>query len=128
MKVFYFVMLIIMMNMIGCSSVVNGTKQFVSIDSNVKGASVEVDGIPVGQTPFKGKINRGSGTTLTISKDGYRSKTIVLSEEVAPAFWANGLFVYGFAFSSTTDYATGAMYKYSPASYEVELEKETEGK
>ena len=111
-----------------CSSVVNGTKQMVSIDSNVKGAEVNVDGHNVGKTPFSGKIKRGSDTMVTIKKEGYAIKTIMLSDEVTPAFWANGLFFYLFPFSSTTDYATGAMYKYSPATYNVEMDPIASGK
>lgn len=111
-----------------CSTVVNGSKQLVSIDSNVKGAEVNVDGHIVGKTPFNGKIERGSDTMVTIKKEGYNIKTIILSQEVAPAFWANGLFLYGFPFSSTTDYVSSAMYKYSPATYNVELEPIVVGK
>ena len=122
------VSLVLLVILTSCSSVVNGTKQFVSIDSNVKGAEVNVDGMIVGKTPFNGKIKRGSETIVTLKKEGYEIKTIVLSEEVAPAFWANGLFIYGFGFSSTTDYATGAMYKYSPATYNVEMEPVAVGK
>ena len=117
-----------MLVLASCSSVVNGPKQMVSIDSNVKGAEVNVNGHIVGKTPFSGKIERGSDTMVTIKKEGYAIKTIMLSDEVAPAFWANGLFIYGFSFSSTTDYANGAMYKYSPATYNVELDPIASGK
>ncbi len=118
----------LLLSIVGCSSVINGTKQMISINSNVKGADVIVDGHNVGKTPFNGKVKRGSDTTVTLQKDGYSSKTIVMSDEVAPAFWANGLFLHGFGLSSTTDYATGAMYKYSPASYQIDLEPNAAGK
>jgi hypothetical protein len=118
----------LLISVVSCSSIVNGTRQIISINSNVKGADVIVDGRNVGKTPFTGKVKRGSDTAVTLQKEGYSSKTIIMSDEVAPAFWANGLFFYGFGFSSTTDYATGAMYKYSPASYSIDLEPVTAGK
>jgi hypothetical protein len=111
-----------------CSSVVNGTKQMVSIDSNVKGAEVNVDGYVVGKTPFNGKITRGSDTVVTLKKEGYNIKTIVLSQEITPAFWGNGLFFYFFPFSSTTDGVNGAMYKYSPATYNIDMDPLSAGK
>ncbi len=128
MKFSFLVLSSMMLVFASCSSVVNGKKQMVSIDSNVKGAEVNVNGEIVGKTPFSGKIERGSDTMVTIKKEGYNIKTIMLNDEVAPAFWANGLFLYGWSFSSTTDYATGAMYKYSPATYNVELEPIASGK
>jgi hypothetical protein len=111
-----------------CSSVVNGTKQMISINSNVKGADVIVDGSNVGKTPFSGKVKRGSDTSVTLQKEGYAPKTIVISDEVAPAFWGNLAFIYFSPLSSTTDFATSAMYKYSPASYQIDMEPVTAGK
>jgi hypothetical protein len=111
-----------------CSTVVNGTKQNVVIDSNVKGADVNVDGQIVGKTPFNGKIKRGSETVVTLTKDGYSPKTIVMNDEINNAFWVNALFLYGSLSSSTTDYVSGAMYRYSPATYNIELETIKQGK
>ena len=60
---------------------------------------------------------------LTVRKDEYEPKTITLNSDVTPAFWANGLFLWLFPFSSTTDAVTGNMYKYAPASFDLDLEK-----
>lgn len=103
-----------------CATIVGGTSQTVSIDSNVKGAEVVVNGATVGQTPFAGSIKRGKSTSVTIRKAGYRPKTIIMNTEVEPIFWGN-IIVGGFL-GSTTDLASEAMYKYTPASINVDLE------
>src|SRR5947209_864860 len=73
----------------GCASIVNGTTQVVTIDSNVRGAEVAVDGMVVGRTPYTGPIKRGSSTTVRVSTAGFQPKTITLSTEVEPIFWGN---------------------------------------
>ena len=70
----------------GCSTIVNGDNQRLAITSNVEGASVEVNGNKVGQTPFDGAIKRGSDTTVTLKKEGYKSKTVILSTSIEPIF------------------------------------------
>jgi hypothetical protein len=103
----------------GCASIVNGTSQVVTIDSNVRGAEVTVDGMFVGRTPYTGPIKRGSTTSVRVSTQGYQAKTITLSTEIEPIFWGN--IILGGFFGSTTDAGTGAMYKYAPATYELAL-------
>lgn len=105
----------------GCASIVNGTSQPVSINSNVKGADVIVNGVTVGKTPYNGPIKKGNKTTVTLQKDGYDPKTITLSTEIEPIFWGN--IIIGGVLGSTTDLATGGMYKYAPATLQIDLEK-----
>ena len=105
-----------------CATIVGGTSQTVSIDSNVKGADITVNGASVGQTPFAGSIKRGKSTSVNVKKSGYLAKTIILNTEVEPIFWGN--IIFGGFLGSTTDLSTEAMYKYTPASINVDLEKE----
>jgi len=107
---------------VGCATIVKGKSQTVSIDSNVKGAEIVIDGTVVGSTPYTGSITRGSSTSLTVRKPGYRSKTIVLNSDVEPIFWGN--VISGGFLGSSTDAGTGAMYKYSPSNIEVDLQPE----
>jgi hypothetical protein len=51
-----------------------------------------------------------------------------MNDEINNAFWVNALFLYGSLSSSTTDYVSGAMYRYSPATYNIELETIKQGK
>jgi len=105
----------------GCSTIVNGKKQVVSINSNVTDADITVNGLPVGKTPYTGPIERSNKTILNVSKEGYISKTITLDTKFEPIFWGN--IIIGGVLGSTTDASTGAMYKYAPSALQVDLEK-----
>ncbi len=106
---------------LGCSTILKGKTQIVSINSNVKGADVIVSGITVGKTPYNGPIQKDSSTTVTLIKEGFDTKTATLSTEFEPVFWGN--IIFGGFLGSTTDSATGAMYKYAPATIQIDLEK-----
>ena len=75
----------------------------------------------VGRTPFTGTIERSSKLTLRVSKEGYQSRSIVLDSSIEPVFWDN--FFVGGLVGSTTDLATGSMWKISPNTYNVDLRK-----
>jgi len=103
----------------GCASIVTGGKQPITVNSNVPGAVVAVNGQQIGTTPYVGEIKRDSATRVTVSKMGYYPQTIVLATTLEPWFWGNILL--GGVFGSSTDAGTGAMNKYAPDSYVVAL-------
>jgi hypothetical protein len=102
-----------------CATLLKGPNQLVNIDSNVHGADVLVNEQFVGKTPFNAPIPRGSATRVTVKKSGFESRTITLNTEVEGAFWANIL--TGGLIGSSTDSASGAMLKYSPAAFQIDL-------
>jgi hypothetical protein len=101
----------------GCASVFSGTSQAISIDSNIQGASIAIDGNVIGVTPFAGKVPRRKDSIAIISKAGYASQPVALSTTFNPLAivsilcWDLG----------TTDCLTGACWEYAPASYYVNL-------
>ena len=111
----------IVLAMSGCATIVKGDKQTVSINSNVRGAKVFVNGEQVGTTPFTGQIKRKSGTTVTLNKDGFESKTVTMTTEIESVFWGN--IISGGGVGSTTDLTTGAMYYYAPATLQIDLQR-----
>ncbi|MGZ3790560.1 MAG: PEGA domain-containing protein [Bacteriovorax sp.] len=113
--------LLVLLTLASCSSIIKGKSQLVSIDSNVKGADVIINGKTIGQTPFTGPIERDSSSTITVKKEGYTSKTITPTTEVEPVFWGNIL--CGGGVGSSTDLSTGAMYKYAPSTFQIDLAK-----
>lgn len=101
-----------------CATIVKGTKQMVSINSNVNGATVYLDDIEIGKTPFVGEIPKGK-KVMRVQKDGYEDYTIPLSTSLEGMFWGNIL--TGGTVGSITDFASGAAYQYAPASYQIDL-------
>jgi hypothetical protein len=111
---------------VGCATILDGTKQVVSINSNVQGANVYIDGIQVGQTPFTTQIKKKSGTQVRVDKKGYTSKTMVMTTSVPTVFWGNILTFHGSVLGSTTDFLSGAAYEYSPNNFFFHLNKSEE--
>lgn len=102
--------------LLSCATIITGTTQAVTIDSNMKGADVKIDGNHVGVTPFSGKIRRQKEAIAMVSMDGYSSQAIPLTSSfnsvaVLNIFWD----------LSTTDFITGAVWEYAPSSYYANL-------
>ena len=104
----------------GCATISKGTSQLVTINCNVDGATIKLDGKKIGKTPFIGKISKGH-KFFTIKKDGYKTYRIALNTSLEPMFWGNFISTYGSTIGSITDYVSGAAFQYSPANYQVEL-------
>lgn len=102
----------------GCATISSGTTQTMTINSNVQGARVFLDATEIGTTPFTGVVPRNR-TALRVEAEGYRSETVTLSKTLDPAFWGN--IIIGGTLGSITDFASGAAYQYTPATYQVEL-------
>ena len=106
----------------GCATIFSGTKQKISVNSNVDGAEIFINGILIGKTPFMGEVTREKEATLTVKREGYKTQEMVLSTSVEGIFWGNIL--CGGTIGSSTDYSTGAMWSYSPSSLMANLQKE----
>ncbi|REL24834.1 PEGA domain-containing protein [Rhodohalobacter sp. SW132] len=106
-----------------CATLTQGTKQTVTINSNVDGAQVYLEGAQIGTTPFVGEIPKNK-EALTIQKDGYRTHTLSFSKSLEPIFWGN--IISGGTIGSLTDFVSGAAYSYSPSSYQVEMYRDGE--
>jgi hypothetical protein len=107
----------------GCSTIINGSSQTVSINSNVTGATVSWNGAQIGTTPMTTQVKRASTATITVSKEGYTTKTITIDTSIEPMFWGN--VILGGLLGSTTDGVNGNMYKYAPATLQIDLEKKS---
>lgn len=104
----------------GCASIISGTSQAVTIDSNVQGATVAIEGNVVGQTPFSGKIPRKRESVALVSKPGYVAQSVVLTTSFNPVAILSIVWDY-----STTDCLTGACWEYAPSTYYVNLRPAT---
>lgn len=120
MRHFYLVAgILVMLYVNGCASIVSGTDQIVTFNSEPDGAKVIVAGRAIGTTPLSVQVKRVTNQTLTFEKDGYNSHTTPFSTATNSWFWGNILI--GGLLGSTTDGASGAMYEYSPDNYFITL-------
>ncbi len=95
----------------GCATILKGSSQEVTIDSNVPGALILLNNKQIGVTPFTGNIPRGFGNVLVVRKPGFRPITMALDTGIEPIFFGNIL--CGGPTGSTTDYLTGSMFRYA---------------
>ena len=108
---------------LGCATITKGTSQQISITSNVDGATLYLDGLVIGTTPYYGEVPKNK-KELKVEKEGYRTVTIVLSKTLEGMFWGN--IILGGTLGSITDFATGGAYAYVPATYQVDLKSDTQ--
>lgn len=101
-----------------CATITKGSTQLITINCNVTGAHVFIDGVEIGVTPFVGEIKKNQ-KMLTIEMDGYQNYSVALSKNLEGMFWGN--IITGGTIGSMTDFSSGAAYAYAPASYHVEL-------
>jgi hypothetical protein len=64
-----------------CATITKGTSQEVTINSNVAGALIELNGVELGRTPFTGKIKKHKKEFLKVSKPGYATGDLWLNGE-----------------------------------------------
>lgn len=105
----------------GCATILGGSSQTITVNANVSGAQVTLNGTPLGVTPLTTSMKRGQTGVLSVQSDGYQPYQIALNKKISTLFWVN-IFTGG-AFGSTTDAATGAMYEYEPSTFMVTLQR-----
>lgn len=129
MKFFKLFIFGLLTTLVGCSTMIDGTEQEISIDSNPQGAKVYVakrarkDGPLVekflaGETPTVVSVARKDGVVI-IEKEGYKTLEVPLKKRI------NGTFVLDVTFlsllSTSIDISTGAIHEYDPGKYIAEL-------
>lgn len=115
----------------GCASLMSGTSQSVTVDSEPQGAKVivgkvkvkdgvseMVDGKEVGVTPIDVQVSRRKGM-VQVSKEGYKTVDVPLKTRMNPWVWGDILLTS--PLSTSIDTTTGASSEYSPGKYMVTL-------
>lgn len=115
---------------VSCATIISGSDQMIKVDSNIEGAKITIiksdekdeskKTIDVGKTPFNGKVPRITNAILQVEKAGYKTQKINMNTETNMVFLLNILI--GGTTGTSTDYSTGALFKYAPGSYMANLE------
>lgn len=101
----------------GCASIVDGRRETVSFSSDPPGAQIIINGKPMGVTPASIVLERSDygKANVIFKKEGYQDQQSTIETSLNMWFWGNVLF--GGLIGSSTDAATGAMWKFAPNSY-----------
>lgn len=103
----------------GSATIIKGSTQNISFNSNPEGAVVKIDGVATCTTPCSAMIkNSSKNKNISFTKDGYTTMTLPMNSE-----FAGVTFLSIFWDLSTTDLITGSAYEYAPNNYMIELKK-----
>ena len=116
----FFPLVLALVSVAGCATIVNGKTQLVSFQSTPAGATIMIDGRPIGKTPLSLQLEKKSNQVLVVRKEGYKDFSTTMGTTVSG--WFLGNIALGGVLGSTTDAATGAMYEYVPNQFLVTLE------
>jgi hypothetical protein len=97
-----------LLSLTGCSTVVNGRRQALTVNSNPPGAAFNVDGV-TGVTPGTVNVERARPNhTVAISKPGYQPTQITVGRKLSP--WLAGNVLVGGLIGLVVDLGTGGAY------------------
>lgn len=106
----------------GCATILSGTSDDITFNSNPTGATILIDGLKVGKTPSVQTIKRPgfSDKTVTLKLEGHDDRTFKLQKTLNAVTICNiGIGgVPGFII----DALTGSIYKYDRTNYSEDLE------
>jgi hypothetical protein len=115
--------LIVAMLFTSCATIVSGSKQNVKFMSNPSQATIVIDNVEVGKTPFETKLARKSSHTVKIKLDGYKPFETTLTRKFNA--WFIGNILFGGLVGLVVDPLTGAMYRLTPKEVNAEMAKGT---
>ncbi|WP_309608591.1 PEGA domain-containing protein [Flavobacterium sp.] len=106
-----------------CATIVSGSKQKVKFTSNPSEATIIIDKIEVGKTPFEIKLARKSEHSVVIKLDGYQTYETKLTKKFNG--WYIGNVLFGGIIGLIVDPITGAIYNLSPKEVSAQINKGT---
>jgi hypothetical protein len=106
-----------------CATIISGSKQNVKFASNPSSASIFIDEVEVGKTPFEIKLARKSEHSVMIKLDGYQTFQTNLTKEFNA--WYLGNILIGGLIGLIIDPITGAIYNLTPNEINAQMNKGT---
>lgn len=103
----------------GCATIISGTNQTLTFNSDVKDVEVYVDGALIGKTPVSASFKKNKVQSVMFKKEGYEAVTRDVTKS-----YDNVALLSVFWDLSTTDMITGAAYEYEPGAIYVEMPKQ----
>ena len=103
-----------------CATILSGTSDEITFNSDPGGASIMLDGLKLGKTPATVSIKRpGFGNKeITLKLDGYEDRTFMLQKEFNTMAICNLAGWPGWVI----DIITGSVMKYSKTNYDLDLD------
>ncbi len=106
----------------GCATIFTGTTDWISFDSNVPGVRLTLDGQLRGELPIRLEQSRssvgGRQFVARFEKEGYATQEFRLNQDFNPVALLD---LSSTVVSGGVDVLTGALFKFSPTEYHVQM-------
>jgi len=106
-----------------CATIISGSKQNVKFSSNPSSATIFIDEVEVGKTPFELKLARNSEHDVQIKLEGYQTYQTTLTKKFNA--WYFGNILIGGIIGLIVDPITGAIYNLSPNEINAQMNNGT---
>ena len=112
---------LILTTLSGCGTIMLRPRQVVEVTSRPTGATVTLDGTDqTWVTPARFRLWREGGPhRLVVSKEGYRSRSITLRQEISEWTWLGAMVTLGIGYF--VDWLTGSRYDLEPQRVDFDL-------
>jgi PEGA domain len=104
-----------------CATILSGSKKLIKFNSTPNAATILINEIEVGKTPFETKLKANKDYNVKIILEGYKPFEIKLKQKINHWIWGNILI--GGLVGYIVDLSTGAIYRLSPKEINCELSK-----
>jgi hypothetical protein len=122
----FVVLAVISMSFTQCATIISGSKQIISIESEPKKAKLLVDGVGIGYTPFATKLARRSTHQIELQMEGYETYHMKITKTVNG--WVFGNILIGGLIGIAIDGATGSMFSLRPSDVYGQMSADPESK
>ena len=113
--IFLFILIISFEN---CATIFTGSKTTLTFNTDPEGAKIQINGVNEGLTPVTVTMKKKIKTdTISLTKEGYESKNIILKRKINPISFLNLINVLGWGI----DILTGAVNNFEPKNYKIKL-------
>jgi hypothetical protein len=109
-----------------CATITRGTQEVFVIDSSPQAAKVQLSTGHSGETPASFKVPRRETLHVTVSKKGYKTRSVSVPSQISGGGGAAmaGNLIFGGLIGAAVDGGTGAMNEHKPNHLHVVLEKQ----
>lgn len=108
-----------------CATMISGTTQEVSFDSNLKGTQIYINNKEICQTPCITTLERGKEKIMvTAKKAGYEERTIFIERNINPTTVINVASTIFSTFGLSTDISSDSFWEYAPNSFYITMQKQ----
>ena len=106
----------------GCSTLVKGNRQMITINSEPTGAKVKLSNGLKGTTPYSANLETNNDYIAEVSMDGYEQQQVQITKQFRAATTILGNILW-LLIGCIVDFASGSAYGLQPDNVNVELEK-----